>query len=259
MSYGVRKLVALGVMAAAGSLAAAGAARADFKVRHPIVDYREFEFEHNGATTFDKPKSGRSNNQSFTHEIGAGITPFWFFEIEGETSADSGSNLRYDATTLENTFQLTPQGQYWADVGFFAEYSHSARRQSPNSLKFGPLIQKETAGPLATDMLHTVNLLFEKELGHNRTDDTGFTFAWQSRFRVHTLFEPGIELYSNVTDMEKPGKLAEQQHRIGPMFAGVYNLAPYGKIKYEAGYLVGLTRSTEKGAVRWRFEYEIPF
>jgi hypothetical protein len=43
------------------------------------------------------------------------------------------------------------------------------------------------------------------------------------------------------------------------MFAGTYSLAPYGKIKYELGYLFGITPATPRGAVRWKFEYEIQF
>jgi hypothetical protein len=240
-------------------LVATGVARAEFKVRYPIVDYRELEFEHNGDTTFDNPKSGKSNNQSYTHEIEIGATPFWMLGLEAETAAPSGENLRYEATTLENTFQFTPQGKYWADLGFFAEYSHAASRADADSLTFGPLVQKETAGILGTGMLHTLNLLFSKEVGHNRTDATSFFYAWQSRLALHPLFEPGIEIFGQIDDLESPGKIADQQHRIGPMFAGVYSLAPRGTIKYEAGYLIGLTRATERGAVTWRVEYEIPF
>ncbi len=242
-----------------GVLAMASSARAELKLRYPIVDYREFEFEHNGITTFDKPNSGKSNNQSSTYEIEAGITPFWTFGLEAETGAAPGENLRYEATTVENIFQLTPQGKYWADLGFFAEYSHAASRAEADSFTFGPLIQKEQPELLGIGAVHTANLLFTKEVGRNSTDATPLFFAWQSRLRVHPLFEPGIEYYSEIADIEMPGKFAEQQHRVGPMFAGVYSLAPYGQIKYEAGYLFGLTRATEKGAVRWRFEYEIPF
>jgi hypothetical protein len=242
-----------------GLLALCPSARAEFKLRYPIVDYREFEFEHNGDTTFDKRGSGKSNDQSYTNEIELGVTPFWTLGLEGERAAEPGENLRYEATTVENIFQLTPQGKYWADLGFFAEYSHAASRADADSVTFGPLVQKELSDVLGVDSLHTLNLLVSKEIGRNRSDATPLFFAWQSRIRLHPLFEPGIELFSGIDDIESPGKLADQQHRAGPMFAGVYNLAPFGKLRYEAGYLFGLTRATEKGTARWRLEYEIPF
>ena len=59
--------------------------------------------------------------------------------------------------------------------------------------------------------------------------------------------------------MAQAGKLNDQQYNVGPMFAGGYNFAPYGKIKYELGYLFGVTPATPRGAIRWNFEYEIPF
>jgi hypothetical protein len=237
----------------------AGAARADFQVRSPIVDYLEWEFEHNGSVTFDKKKSGLNNDQSYTFSLGYGPLPWWGVEIEGETEAAPGRNLQYNATTLENMFQLTPQGKYWADLGFFLEYSQAAQRGSPNEITFGPVVQKEAPGFGSIGSLHTLNLLFSKELGPNRSDDTGFGFAWQSRLAVSPLFEPGIEYYADVANIQAPGKLADQQHRLGPMFAGALSLAPYGKVKYELGYLFGVTRVTERGAVRWKFEYELNF
>src|SRR5689334_5857521 len=45
------------------ALGVSSAAHAQLKVRYPIVDYREFEIEPFADTTFDKPKSGLSNNQ----------------------------------------------------------------------------------------------------------------------------------------------------------------------------------------------------
>src|ERR1700732_1351503 len=136
------------LLVAVGFAAIAFPASADFQVRSPIVEHRECEFEHNGSVTVDKAKSGLNNSQSYTNSIGCGITPFWKLELEGEHGAPSGTNLKFNATTLENTFQLTPQDEYWADLGFFAEYSHSALTHQPNTVTFGPIVQKEAPGVL---------------------------------------------------------------------------------------------------------------
>ena len=238
---------------------AAAPARAEFKVRSPVLDYGEFEFEHNGDITFDKSKSGKNNSQSYTHEVEMGILPFWTIGLEAETEALPGGNLLYDATSLENYFQFTPQGKYWADLGFFAEVSRPRSGGSAASMTFGPLVEKEGPEIFGTGTLHRLNVLFEKEIGHNAGPATGLFVGWQSRLRVTPLFEPGFEYYAAVDDIANPGKLAAQQHRIGPVVAGLYSLAPYGKIKYELGYLFGVTSAAESGAVRWRLEYEIAF
>lgn len=229
-------------------------ARADFQVRSPLVEEGEIEYEHNGSLSFDKNKSGKNNNQSYTHALGYGITSFWKSEVEGEFEAPPGSKLRFKATTFENTFQLTPQGKYFADLGFFAEYSHVADRNDPDTAKFGPLVETELGSTL-----HALNLLFEKQIGLHRTDATDFTYAWQSRWRFHPLFEPGIEIYGDIADLDNPGKPADQQHRAGPVLVGLADTGGYGKFKYELGYLFGLTRGTENGTLRWKLEYEFRF
>src|SRR5438445_452119 len=71
-------------------LAAPPVARAEFKVRSPIVEFRECELEHNGSLSFDRRGTGLSNNQSYTNEIGCGITPFWQVELEAEFNAPPG-------------------------------------------------------------------------------------------------------------------------------------------------------------------------
>jgi len=246
-------------LAAALAIAGASPASAEFKVRSPILDYGEVEFEHNGSITFDKNKSGKNNAQSYTNEVEIGFLPFWTIGLEAETGADPGRNLRYEATTLENYFQFTPQGKYWADLGFFAEISRPSRPEEAISVTFGPLIQKEGPALFGFDSLHTANVLFEKEVGHLADPATPLFVGWQSRLRIHPLFEPGFEYYGQLGDVSQPGKLADQQHRIGPVLAGYSSFAPYGKLKYEVGYLVGLTRATERGTVRWRLEYEMAF
>jgi hypothetical protein len=254
-----RRATTMPAILALGLLAWSAPAHADFQVRSPIVDYLEWEFEHNGSVTFDKSKSGLNNDQSYTFAVGYAPFSWWRFELEGETEAPPGGNLQYTATTFENMFELAPQGKYWLDPGFFLEYSLAGQRHAPNEIKFGPVLQKEAPGFAGAGTLHTLNLFFSKELGPNRTDATGLSFAWQSRLLLDPYFEPGVEYYANVSDIDAPGKLADQQHRIGPMFAGALNLAPYGKIKYELGYLFGVTRATENGAVRWKLEYEMRF
>jgi hypothetical protein len=235
------------------------AAHAEFHVRSPTVVYREVEIEHNGSVTLDKKDSGLNHKQSYTTELAYGVTPWWKIGVEAETGADADQRFRYQATTLENMFQLTPQGEYWADLGLFAEYSQSARRGDPNTIEFGPVAQKETAGLFDANALHTVNLFLEKEVGHNHGDDLAFSYAAQSRLLLTSLFQPGVEIYGEIGKIDKPGRFTEQEHRFGPMFAGAYSLAPYGKIKYELGYLFGVTPATENGAVRWLLEYEIAF
>jgi high-affinity iron transporter len=232
----------------------ASASRADeFKIRSPIVDYREVELEHVGQTTFDSAKSGKNNNQFYNNEVEVGVLPFWKIGMEGNLEAASGENLRFDENAFESFLQLTPQGKYFADLGFFTEYAHPSRSAEADSLTFGPLVQSEFGRIGTTHTLHTLNLLFTREVGMHASSATPIQIAWESRLLVDPMFEPGIEYFGQVN-----GDLPDQ-HRVGPVIVGRKSFAPYGAVRYEIGYLAGLTRATEAGMVRWRLEYEIRF
>ena len=113
------------VLAAAMSLAMPLVANAEFKIRYPNIDEGEVEIEHNYSATFDN-RSQNNGRQSSPTEIGMGVLPFWFVELEGEFSKEPGNKWSFDATTFENYFMLTEPGKYWLDFSLFAEYSAAA-------------------------------------------------------------------------------------------------------------------------------------
>jgi len=255
MSRLARPAVALAVV----SLAAARPAYAELQVRMPQVDYLELEFEHNGLVTFDGKGSQLNHAQSYTNELGYGVTPWWEIELEGELSSGGGQHLTWNAVTLENTFQITEPGQYFFNLGFFAEYSQSTLRGQPNSITAGPIIQKELNNIFGIDTLHTLNVFLSRDVGHDANKATGLQIAWQSVAELMPLCAPGFEYYGNIGDITHPGPASQQEHLAGPVLTGAVSMAPYGKLKYEVGYLFGLTPSSGRSAIRWRLEYEIVF
>jgi high-affinity iron transporter len=232
------------------------AAHAEFKIRYPNIDYREVEIEHSYSTTFDRRK-GRNNDVSSPVEVGVGLLPFWFVELEGEIERHPGEHTQWEATTVENYFMLTEPGKYWLDFAIFTEYARQANRNEADTVELGLLFQKQHL-----QTLHTLNLFWEKQVGSLAEPVDTFKYAWQSRYLLNRYFQPGIELYGEIEDINKPGTFNQQQFRAGPMFAGSYSLGEIlgkGKIKYEAGYLFGATSATEQGTLRTRLEVEIPF
>lgn len=247
----------LAITAALAVFAAAGAAHAEFKVRYPNIDYREVEIENNSSVTFDKRQNGNDHDVSTPTEIGVGVLPFWFVELEAEAAKHPGQKTSLDAVTFENYFMLTEPGQYFLDFSIFAEYSHATTSSASDTAKIGALLQKEQ-----DKFLNTLNLYIQNEVGAGASNANTFQYAWQTRYRLDTLFQPGLEIYGQIDDLNHPGKLSEQQLRAGPMFAGSYNLGQVGgrgKIKYEVGYLFGVTDATEDRTLRTRLEYEVPF
>jgi high-affinity iron transporter len=232
---------------------------ADLRVRMPTVEYRELELEHNGLFTFDNKGSDLNGQQSYTNSIGYGVLPWWKIELEGELAGGPGVERTYEATTFENTFQLTEPGKYFFNLGLFVEYSQATGQTNPNSFTFGPIIQKELNDILGVDSLHTLDVFFSRGVGRGSSKATGFQYAWQSRLLLNRYIDPAIEFYGTIGDVLHTAPFSSQQHFVGPAIVGAASFAPYGKLKYEVGYLFGYTSATPRGAVRWLLEYEIAF
>jgi hypothetical protein len=240
-------------------------ARADFHVISPYeIDLGELEIEHNGSASFDH-RPGVGGQQSYTMELGTGLTPWWHSEIElgfdNDPSVAQPTLLTQVVT--ENMFQLTEPGQAVADFGFFVEYGQTVTHGSyaaANEITFGPVIAKDIGRTT-----HTVNLFLTRQLGPDQTSHgLDFNFAWQSRWNLWAPLSPAIEIYGDTGTLGSMPGFNQQQLIAGPVAIGRLHLhdlglGSAGQIKYELGWLFGVTQASPAGTLRWRVELEIPF
>jgi hypothetical protein len=256
--------LAYGLAAALGLLAPLRA-RADFHIRSPYdIDYGAWEIEHNGAASFDHLPDN-SGAQSYTIELGTGVTPWWHTEIEFGFDRDPGFSqpTLFTGVVTENLFQLTEPGEQLADFGFYVEYGQSlttGRHAGPNEITFGPVIGKDIGRTT-----HTVNLFLSQQLGPNQTTHgLDFSYAWQSRWNIWRPLSPAVEIYGDSGVLGRSPRLSQQQILVGPVAVGALSLyelglGKAGKVKYELGWLFGATQASPNGTLRWRLEVEIPF
>ncbi len=233
------------------------AARADFHVRSPDdINEGEWELESNGSASFDR-NPFKGNDTSYTAEIGRGVNSWYHTELEldfGRLPAP-GTHTRYQGLTWENTVRLTEPGEYWADIGLYAEYTHAASAGVADDVLFGPLVQKDIGRTT-----HTLNLFVAQEIGPNQ-DGKGldFSYAWQSRWNLVRQASPAIEIYGDAGGIGRLTGLRHQQLLAGPVLVGSFLLGPLGDLKYQAGYLFGATAATAHGMVKWGLEWEEHF
>jgi hypothetical protein len=236
---------ALAVLCAAGQAAAA-----DFKVYYPNVTQGEFEFENRAFDTFDRDAS-RGNTRNVTTELGYGVTDYWFAEIENEFEKSAQDKWRYHALGLENVFQLTEPGEHDIDLGLFAEYEFAMQRGSSDGFIVGPILQKQFGR-----LLVTANLLLAADLGGDEPAAPQFNYAIEGKYLLSPMFQPGFQLFGAPGAFNGFSRFSQQDNRAGPVIFGNFYTAP-GKIKYEAGYLVGLTHDSPSGTLKFLLEYEI--
>ena len=107
--------------------------------------------------------------------------------------------------------------------------------------------------------LHTANFELDRQVGTNHSRETGFEFAWRSKYRLKPSFEPGIELYWAPGDIDNFKRSSEQELSIGPVIGGKFMLGNKRKLRYEVGYLHGLNDATARDTWKALLEYEFRF
>ena len=232
---------------------AAHPAAAALRVYSPIVEEGEAEIETQFDATGDH-RPTKTGAYTANVSLGYGVTEFWKAEVEGQWKRDPQGGMLFDSTSFENIFQLTPQGKYPVDLGFFVEYEAVSQRGDHNSVTFGPLIQKEFGSNLTT-----LNLLFTHELGNRSAPGMQFDMRLQTVWPITENLSGGAEVYW------QPGRLGAfpgvdgQGLRAGPVLTGDLRLMGLGKLKYEIGALFGGTGSSPQGTLRGLLEYEFHF
>jgi hypothetical protein len=251
-----RAHTALRLCAVAAALAWPAAARADFEVRLPEAEEGEWELEDNGSASFDRnpSKNGLANA---TVEVGYGVNSWYHTEIElgYGRNAGPGQPIVYQGITWENLFQLTETGEYWANLGFYAEITHAATPATPDDILFGPLISKDIGRTT-----HTINLFLTQEFGPAQTiHSPDFSYVWQSRWNIFPEASPAIEVFGDIGPLNHVPGIGGQQLMAGPTLVGGISLGSIGDLKYDVGYLAGLTAATPRYTVKWDLEWEIRF
>jgi len=225
---------------------------ADFKVYYPEVDQGEFEFEKRLFHTFDR-SGDRGSERNLTSEIGYGITDFWFAEVENEFTKAPHDRWRYESLGLENVFQLTEEGEGWLDAGFLAEYDFAIQRDEPDRFIFGPILRKQFGR-----LLVTANFFATADIGGEEPEAPQLNYAFEAEYLLTPAVQPGFQLFGAPGAFTGFRRYSRQDNRAGPVLFGAFDTAA-GKIKYEAGYLLGLTHDSPSGTLKFSLEYEVPF
>ncbi len=223
------------------------------KVYSPLVEQGELELEYQFAVDFDD-REGFDDAQEQKFAIGYGVTDRWFTEVYGEIEKEAREDgeerdYEYTATEWENRFQLTEQGQFWFDLGFYIAYEWKEHSDA-DKLELKILLEKQFG-----DFVHRLNPILEKEIGTGDTDDWEPGFAWQTLYRLREEFQPGFEIHSEFGPMDDGRTYEEQEHFIGPVVQGKL----FKKIKYNVGYLFGITDNTPEGQFKCILEFEHRF
>ncbi len=208
------------------------------KIYHPYVV--AFEKELEWRTIFQDQQAGVDDDfQKQQLAFGMALGDRWLGEIYlvGTKSENQGFDI--EAFELEAKWQMTEQGEFWADWGLLFELEKSAGQ---NSWEFstGILVEKEWG-----DWSGTANLKLSHEWGDIIKDETDTTIGLQARYRMSKQFEPALEFYGG-----------EDTLAFGPALMGNVKIGIGRSLHWETGLLFGLDNSSPDTTLRALIEYE---
>jgi len=206
------------------------------RVYHPYVEQHERELEY-GFTLRDL-----DHGQVLLNRAGAGYA--WNDEIFTEvyllteSITHEGEQIRgYEA---ELKWQITEQGEYWADWGLLLE-AGTAKDISSHEFSAGILWEKE----FASSWVATANAIAEYEYGSESKGEGETALRTQLRYRYNIAFEPALEFY-----------LDDQDRAAGPALMGTVKLSGRKQLRWELGLLFGLDADTPEFSLRGGIEFE---
>jgi hypothetical protein len=221
-------------------------ATAPLKVYSPVVEYRELEIEWRGAYDFD---TRPDRDGTHTHKIGVGygVLPRVFVESYAELEKTRGGEAEVEEVEVEGKIQLTEAGQYWLDAGLLVEYAAALEDGQNDDAAISALLQKQTGS-----FLHIANVIVGRTIASGADVETGL--GWSTRYRAGPRFEPGVEYFAAFGPIGGGTPFDRQAHYAGPVAYG-----RLGSLRYDVGYLFGLSEEASDGVLKWNLEYEIRF
>ncbi len=222
-----------------GSSIFSGNAWATNKVYSPIVHQGELELEARGSYDFDKDDE-KDGAQKQRVAIGYGVTDRWFTEFYGNYEKEAGKDFEFESVEWENILLLFEQGKYPWDSGLYFAYEFADDSDAADEIEGKLLLEKESGR-----LVHTANLVLKKEVGSEAEKGIDGGLAWGTRLRWQKALEPGVELYW----------FDQGDSRLGPALSGQLG----DHVKYNVGYLFGLSDAPADGRLKWMLEFEWRF
>lgn len=240
-----KQLLAAAIATLGAGIAHAGPAA---HIYTPTVEYGEREIEFNAGSTRE---GGKEDETAGVLSFGMGVTQFWFTEIGVEYERERGESFRREAFEWENKFQLTEPGQFPIDLGALVEIERPRDHAEGWELKLGLLTQKDF-GKFQVN----VNVLAERHYDSEEKSRTELGYQWQAKYRWMPELEVGLQGFGEVGEWGSYERNGDQEHKVGPAIFGKIPTGNRTAIKYNAAYLVGLTKPTPDHTLRATVEFE---
>jgi len=208
------------------------------KIYHPYVQPLEQELEWRTIYQDEQPFAA-DDIWLYQLAYGRSLNDRWFAEVYlvGEKSADESFEL--EAYELEAKWQLTEQGEFWADWGMLFELEKEAN-EDIWEFATAVLAEKEWG-----KWSGAANFYVLREWGSDIENEWETKLNLQARYRYAKAFEPAIEFYSG-----------QNTRALGPVILGQVNISNRQRLSWEFGAIFGLDSKSPNTTLRLLLEFE---
>ena len=208
------------------------------KIYHPYVQPQERELEFRSIIENNRD-SPSGDERVYRLGYGQSFNDRWFGEIYLIGVENDDQELRLEAYELEALWQITEQGEFFADWGMLFELE---KERSEDVMEFSAalLVEKEWGR-----WIGTANIYGIYEFGDDIDNEFETALALQTRYRYTRAFEPAVELY-----------IGQDTRGLGPVMLGSWPLGGARQLRWEGGVIFGLDSDTPDQTFRVLFEYE---
>jgi hypothetical protein len=208
------------------------------KIYHPYVQALEQELEWRTIYQ-DRQPSVADNSWLYQLAYGRSLSDRWFAEAYLVGGKSDEQSFDIEAYELEAKWQLTEQGEFWADWGILFELEKEA---SENVWEFATavLVEKEWG-----KWSGAANFWVLNEWGSDIKNELNASLNLQARFRYSRAFEPAIEFYSG-----------RDTRGLGPALLGQVKMGNKQLLSWEFGVIFGLDSKSPNRTLRFLLEFE---
>ena len=208
------------------------------KVYAPYVEPLEREIEYRSIVQQDR-REGLDGVQIHRLSYGWSWAERWASELYLIGGRNKGDQLVVDAVEFETLWQITEQGEFWADWGLLFELE---RERGVDIWEYQTrLLTSKQWGRWVT----TANLGVVYEWGSDIDNEWESILSVQARYRLSPRFEPAVELYSG-----------EQTKGLGPIFLGEWRTGAGSRLRWQFGVIFGVDDASPDQTWRAQLEYE---
>lgn len=221
------------------------------EIYSPSAEPKELSLEYNGSRTFD---SQSDKNDAQEHELALeyGATDWWTVETSAGFNKEPADHVRLNDIEIENRFQFFQPGENWMDSGMLVAYDFGIQGHEADSVEVKLLLQKDYLDKITS----TVNVGFTNDVGkYAASGGSDYVFLANTRYRLNQYIQPGVEIQSDLGQSHTLRHFDMQDHYIGPAAYGTL----FGKLKYQAAYLFGVSDAAAQSSARILLEYEMHF